>query len=76
MRKPTILFFCLTMLVAPMTGARDLSGKFLVSAKGGLCYSMGGGFGPGGEVDGRYGVGLSTRGVYWAAAELSNALAQ
>jgi opacity protein-like surface antigen len=60
MRKLITLFVCFTiMLAAESAWGVNLSGKLALSAKGGLCYSMGSGFGSGKDVHGRYGVGLS-----------------
>jgi opacity protein-like surface antigen len=60
MRKLITLVVCFAItFAAGGAWGVNLSGKFALSAKGGLCYSMGSGFGSGREVDGRYGVGLS-----------------
>jgi opacity protein-like surface antigen len=60
MRKPITLVICFTiMLAAESAWGVNPSGKLALSAKGGLCYSMGNGLGSGEKVHGRYGVGLS-----------------
>lgn len=51
----------------------DLKGKLAVSTKGGLCYSMGRGFGSYPSLDGRFGVGVSAE--YFILEPLSAGLA-
>jgi opacity protein-like surface antigen len=51
----------------------DLKGKFAISAKGGLCYSLGRGFASYPGIDGRFGVGISAE--YFMLGPLSAGLA-
>jgi opacity protein-like surface antigen len=76
MRKKSFAFPLCALLILYTSvcclGA-DFKGKFAVSAKGGLCYSMGSGFASYPNMDGRFGAGVSAE--YFILKPLSIGLA-
>ncbi|HEX7400803.1 MAG TPA: hypothetical protein VF369_01370 [candidate division Zixibacteria bacterium] len=56
-----ILFACIFLIIQfwQNTPAENLQAKLLLSAKGGLCSSLGNGFAAGNSQDGKYALGIS-----------------
>lgn len=73
--KSSILLLCsfLTIWTGKSSLAADLQGKFALSAKGGMCHSMGNSFSSGANVDGNYGLGVSAE--YFFLEALSGGIA-
>ncbi len=62
----------LIILVWQDISAAELKGKFAISAKGGVCSSLGSGFGSENSQEGRYGLGISAE--YFFLEALSGGL--
>jgi hypothetical protein len=70
MMKLRIILFAFVFLVIQLrqnAPAENLKGKFLISAKGGLCSSLGGGFDSENIYNGNYGVEISAEYFFWEA---------